>query len=65
MVTKSLVKMSLSGDWPVFSVDEKDILRQSWSILSINLEGLGIQIYEMIFEQVSISYSMYSLFLFK
>ncbi|KAI6175837.1 GLOBIN domain-containing protein [Aphelenchoides bicaudatus] len=30
---------------------KKDVLLQSWSILSLNLEGLGVVIYEMIFEQ--------------
>jgi hypothetical protein len=44
--------MSLSGDWPAFNADEKSILRESWNILGANLEGFGVKIYEMIFEQV-------------
>lgn len=39
-------------NWHIYSESEKTLLRKSWSPVFIELEEFGMDIYEMIFEQV-------------
>ncbi|KAI6187149.1 GLOBIN domain-containing protein [Aphelenchoides besseyi] len=52
-------------NWYIFNENEKKILRDSWSILSIDLKGFGILIYEMIFKQCPESKLLFPFMKFK
>ncbi|KAI6236450.1 GLOBIN domain-containing protein [Aphelenchoides besseyi] len=52
-------------NWYVFNEMEKKILTDSWSILSIDLKGFGILIYEMIFKQCPESKLLFPFMKFK
>lgn len=40
-------------EWPDFSERDKELIREVWDLLDVDKTGFGVDIYRMIFDQVS------------